>query len=262
MRPADLGFVMPAKALPTSDAGWRRPSVPRPGAPILEAARDDYARVAKTIGRFESITMVVDPAHEADARARCGATVKIVALPIDDSWLRDSGPTYVVDAQGRRAAACFTFNAWGGKYHPYDQDARVAARIAECTGDAAYKSRLVVEGGGFFRRRGDANHRGNLRLECEPQSRRHQIRGGGGTARDARGAQGHLGAGRRDGNRNDGHVDGYLAYIRPGACYSKRCAIPPIRDFRSWRRIAECWSRNGRQGRRFELVPIAEAPPR
>ena len=80
--------------------------------PHIEAARDDYARVANAIGRFEPISMIVDPANEADARARCGAAVTIVVLPIDDSWLRDSGPTFVLDAEGPRAAACFTFNAW------------------------------------------------------------------------------------------------------------------------------------------------------
>lgn len=72
--------------------------------------------------------MAVNTEQAADARARCAPSVGIIELPNDDSWLRDSGPAYVVDAAGKRAAAVFTFNAWGAKYHPFDQDARVGVR--------------------------------------------------------------------------------------------------------------------------------------
>jgi agmatine/peptidylarginine deiminase len=37
-------------------------------------------------------------------------------------------------------------SAWGGKYHPFDHDGKVGARIAEYTGDSVYSSRLVAEG--------------------------------------------------------------------------------------------------------------------
>jgi len=100
----------------------------------LAEGREDFARAANAINRFEPLTMVVNAEQAADARARCASSVRIAELPIDDSWLRDSGPTYIVDGAGKRAAAVFTFNAWGGKYHPFDQDARVGAVIAPAYG--------------------------------------------------------------------------------------------------------------------------------
>jgi len=98
VRPADLGFMMPMEGAPHAGCWMAWPKRVATWGPHIETARDDYARVANAIGRFEPISMVVDPANEADARARCGAAVTIVVLPIDDSWLRDSGPTFVLDA--------------------------------------------------------------------------------------------------------------------------------------------------------------------
>lgn len=126
--------------------------------------------------------------------------------------MRDSGPTSVLDRAGQRAAAAFTFNAWGAKYHPYDQDAKVGARIAEYTGDTVYRSRLVAEGGGF----------------C-----------------------------------SDGHVDGYLALIKPGALLFEDVADPADPRFQLMaenRKVLE--TETDAKGRHFELVSIPEAPRR
>ena len=79
--------------------------------PTLERARQDYAYVANSIADFEPVTMIASSAEDArDARAACSGRVSIVQLPMDDSWLRDSGPIYVVDRAGRHAVH-FRFNA-------------------------------------------------------------------------------------------------------------------------------------------------------
>jgi len=72
--------------------------------------------------------------------------VDVVALPIDDSWFRDSGPTYVVDG-GRREGTCWVFNGWGNKFQPYDNDAKVAAAWVSSQGDVARSVDMVLEGG-------------------------------------------------------------------------------------------------------------------
>ena len=61
--------------------------------------------------------------------------MEIVELPIDDSWLRDSGPIYVVDDSGGRLAVHFGFNAWGEKFSPWDKDAEIGGLIARELGD-------------------------------------------------------------------------------------------------------------------------------
>ncbi len=68
-------------------------------------------------------------------------------LPIDDSWLRDSGPIYVVDDKGGRLAVHFGFNAWGEKFPPWDKDAEIGRLIARELGDEVRQAPMVLEGG-------------------------------------------------------------------------------------------------------------------
>jgi hypothetical protein len=58
----------------------------------------DACRRSPAYGMLDG--MAVNTEQAADARARCAPSVGIIELPIDDSWLRDSGPAYVVDAAG------------------------------------------------------------------------------------------------------------------------------------------------------------------
>jgi agmatine deiminase len=107
----------------------------------------DYANVANAIGRFEPVRMLV-PSHKLDAaRPLLDASVEMIEMPIDDSWARDSGPNFLVGSDGL-AGSDWTFNAWGEKYSPYDQDARMGERILDLAGAQRYPSRLVAEGGG------------------------------------------------------------------------------------------------------------------
>src|ERR1700693_1317124 len=92
MTPADLGFSMPAEWAPHAGCWMAWPKRADLWREYLEAARDDYVRVAQAIARFEPVTLLADPEHAADARRRCGPSVNVVSMPIDDSWLRDSGP--------------------------------------------------------------------------------------------------------------------------------------------------------------------------
>ncbi len=116
----------------------------------LQAVRQDYARLARTIAQFEPLLMIAPPALAGEAQRECGCSVQVLPLPIDDSWTRDSGPTFLVNGVGGLMATAFTFNAWGGKYHPHDQDAQLAGRIAEHLQVPVARSPLVLEGGAIF----------------------------------------------------------------------------------------------------------------
>ena len=116
----------------------------------LAAVKRDYARLARTIAGFEPLMMVA-PSHLAEeARRECGPPAQVIVLPIDDSWTRDSGPTFLVNDRGGLLATAFTFNAWGGKYHPHAEDARLARRIAAHLRVPVAESSLVLEGGSIF----------------------------------------------------------------------------------------------------------------
>jgi agmatine deiminase len=93
---------------------------------------------------------VSDRQFEA-ARAALPDAVRVVEVSTDDAWLRDTGPTFVVDGAGGRRGVDWRFNAWGGHdgglYSPWDRDDRVAAKVLEVEGDARYRAPIVLEGG-------------------------------------------------------------------------------------------------------------------
>jgi agmatine deiminase len=185
----------------------------------LERARDEYAATANAIAAFEPVTMVcANAAEAAQARAMLGASVEVVELPIDDSWMRDSGPIFVVDGDGRRAGVHFGFNSWGEKFAPWDRDAAVGGLLVDRLGDRRYDASFVLEGGSIA-----VDGEGTLLTteECllnpnrNPTMSREEIE---------RGLHDHLGVetivwlgqGLVEDRDTDGHVDMIAAFTRPG----------------------------------------------
>jgi agmatine deiminase len=117
----------------------------------LEQARAAWAEVARSIARFEPVTMVVDVGELSTAEVELGTVpgIELVELPIDDSWMRDSGPI-VVSAPGdpaERRAVQFGFNAWGELVGPFDRDAVAATAVAGHLGLPVLTAPFVLEGG-------------------------------------------------------------------------------------------------------------------
>ena len=262
MRPADLGYSMPAEWAPHAGCWMAWPKRIEVWQQYLETAREDYMRVARAIARFEPLTMIADPEHAADARMRCGPSINVLPLSIDDSWLRDSAPTVVVDPAGRRAAAAFTFNAWGGKYRPHDQDASLGERLAAAAGMPSFRSSLVVEGGGFF-----TDGEGTL-ITAETCVLNPNRNPGWTKAQAEAELRAMLGVrkviwlpGDATDTETDGHVDGYISFVRPGTLLIEVVADPEDPRYAIMaenRQVLE--SETDASGRRFTLVPIAEAP--
>jgi len=116
----------------------------------LDAAKADYAEVARAIASFEPVLVVCNPGQAAEVRDRIGVAVSVEEIPVDDSWARDSGPIVVSDGAGRRAVVQLGFNGWGGKYVPYADDARLATAVADVLGLPVYRAPIVTEGGAFL----------------------------------------------------------------------------------------------------------------
>lgn len=112
----------------------------------LGDAKRAHATVARTISGFEPVTMIANFDDVAEAKKLCGDTVEVINLPIDDSWFRDSGPTYVVD-NDHRVGTCWVFNGWGNKFTPYDNDAKVAAAWLRTQNETVRTVDMVLEGG-------------------------------------------------------------------------------------------------------------------
>lgn len=145
--PATDGFALPPEwqahagclmAWPTRTELWKDE---------LAGAKADYASIAEAISAYEPVIMVCRPQDVAEVRERCGSEVEPLALPLDDSWMRDTGPIFVRNAAGEIAAVDFEFNAWGRRWHPYEDDARLAERICQHLGVRRYSAPMVLEGG-------------------------------------------------------------------------------------------------------------------
>jgi agmatine deiminase len=185
----------------------------------IEQAREQYAGVANAVAAFEPVTMIANPGEQAaQARAACAGGVEVLELPLDDSWLRDTGPIYTYGDDGSRVAVHFRFNAWGEKFAPWDADAAVGALVAEQLGDSVREADLVLEGGSIL-----TDGEGTLLTteQCllhpsrNPQLDRGQIEAALaenlGVSRFV-----WLGHGLVEDRDTDGHVDLIAAFTRPG----------------------------------------------
>lgn len=215
--PAADGFRMPGEFEPHSGCwmAWpERPDNWRLGAGPAQAA---YAAVAAAIVASEPVTMAASAAQLETARALLPSEVRVVEVAADDAWIRDHGPTFVVDSGGDRRGVDWHFNAWGGIYSPWDRDEAVAARVLEIENADRYRASIVLEGGSIH-----VDGEGTVLTteECLLNPNRNPELSKGQIERvllDFLGAEKvvWLGAGVFE-DETDGHVDNLACFARPG----------------------------------------------
>ncbi|HET6573692.1 MAG TPA: agmatine deiminase family protein [Fimbriiglobus sp.] len=166
--PAAAGFRMPAEWEPHRGTwlAWphRRSDWPGRFAPIPWV----YAEIVRALARHEEVNLLVaDADHQAAARrvlerAHADLTrVRFHVCPTDRSWMRDSGPIFVVNPAGERVALDWHFNGWA-KYPDWANDDQVPGFVASLRGMPAVQPtcrghRVVLEGGSI-----DVNGQGLL----------------------------------------------------------------------------------------------------
>ncbi|MBU2157824.1 MAG: agmatine deiminase family protein, partial [Gammaproteobacteria bacterium] len=112
----------------------------------LAEVQVDFARVVNAIARFEPVKLVVDPSAIERARELCGANIELIVLAVNDSWCRDSGPSFICHPQLGLAGVSWRFNAWGGK-SDHDLDEGLARRVLNGLGLECFGTSLSNEGG-------------------------------------------------------------------------------------------------------------------
>lgn len=230
----------------------------------LEEAREGYSEVAAAIGEFEALTMVVRPELAAELRRRLGSAAEVWELPHDDSWLRDNGPTVVLDPSGAAAGVSWRFNAWGRKYEPYDADDALAARILDRLGLRRFDAPLVLEGGSIH-----VDGEGTVLTteECllapdrNPDLSKEDIEG---YLRDYLGAEVVLWLDRGLwGDETDGHVDNLACFVRPGLVVMQTAADSDSPNYRNSRNNLDRLAlMRDAAGRRLEVAALPEPPSR
>ncbi len=261
--PAADGFRMPGEFEP-HDGCWmawpERPDNWRLGA---GPAQEAFAAVAAAIAVSEPVTMAASPSQLERARLLLPASVRVVELESDDAWMRDIGPSFVVDGAGGRRGVDWRFNAWGGIYSPWDRDERVAAAVLEAEGAERYRAPLVLEGGSIH-----VDGEGTVLTteECllnrnrNPGLSREQIER---TLLDHLGAEKIVWLGRGvHADETDGHVDNLACFARPGVVLLSWCedeSDPQQAISRD--ALARLEAATDARGRPFEVVRLPSPGP-
>ncbi|MDT4918483.1 MAG: agmatine deiminase [Pseudonocardiales bacterium] len=115
-----------------------------------EVARRTWAAVANAAAAFEPVTVVVHPRDVTVAPGYLDPQIELREQEIDDAWIRDTGPSFVVGADGALGAVTWAFNGWGQQeWASWEHDRVLGRAVAEWAGAARVDSELVNEGGGI-----------------------------------------------------------------------------------------------------------------
>lgn len=159
--PAGLGYRLPAEWEPHAATwlSWPRNRDSWPGA--FEPVPGIWAELVRTLCEHEPVHILAGgEAVKAEAGRLVGQLpgVTIHDIPTNDAWMRDHGPLFLIGPQGTRPALVhWRYNAWGGKYPPFDLDQQVPRLVAEMLGYRRFEPGIVLEGGAI-----DVNGRGTL----------------------------------------------------------------------------------------------------
>ncbi len=228
------------------------------GVVALDRARRAFAAVAQAISRFEPVTMIARAEHAAAARQICGAGVGISEYAIDDSWLRDTGPTFVRDGQGKLAGVSWRFNGWGEKYIPYDRDGAFAAALLRDLGLPCEEAPLTAEGGALH-----VDGAGTLitTKQCLLNANRNPHM----TAPEIEMVLGKMLGARKviwleqglDGDETDGHIDNVVCFAAPGRLILQGCEDPADANYAiAAENLARLNSERDAAGNRFEILQL------
>ncbi|MBB4284942.1 agmatine deiminase family protein [Roseospira goensis] len=258
------GFRLPGEFEPHDRCWMCWPSNAALWGPHLAAARAAYATVARTIRAFEPVTMVARPEDAEAAAEACGDEIEVWVRPIDDSWARDSGPTFLVDDAGGAIAVDWVFNGWGGKAAAVANDDALASALGIRAGARVVRAPLVLEGGSIC-------SDGEGTLLVTEQCLLHPNRNPG---LDRAALERHLMAllrvetvlwlpyGLADDAETDGHVDNVACFVRPGVVMM--VAPPRDPDHPDHARLSEnqrvLMAATDALGRQLEIIPLPHAP--
>ena len=147
-------WQMPAEWSP-QEAVWLSWPCNRDSAPEThEVLQAKFGEIAAAISRFETVRINAEGAWHKRIQQSINAQrgdMKRVELhdhPTNDVWCRDHGPIFVKHREtGALALTDWQFNAWGGKFPPWNLDNEVPRRIGDTLELPRFESKMILEGG-------------------------------------------------------------------------------------------------------------------
>jgi agmatine deiminase len=170
--PAQLGYRWPAEWEEQAGVWLSWPRNPDTWPGHFEPVPAEFAQFVRLLAEYEPVNILAGGVIE-QAQALVGGlkNVTLHDIPTNDAWCRDHGPTFLSGPLRPSAASLpsgddafaiqvrhgvtdlpsalvdWQYNAWGGKYPPYDLDNEAPRRIAELQGRRVFSPGIVLEGG-------------------------------------------------------------------------------------------------------------------
>ncbi len=154
--PRQLGYRFPAEWEPQAATWFSWPHNVETWPGKFDPIPGVFTGIVKTLAAYQHVNInVSDDAMAHDVRSRLltagvdPAHFTLYNIPTNDSWCRDHGPAFVVNpnAPDPLAIIDWGYNAWGGKYPPFDLDDIVPSQVAEMRNLPVFHPGIIMEGG-------------------------------------------------------------------------------------------------------------------
>jgi len=223
-----------------------------------------YTEVAKSISEFEIVTIIVNEDTAEEANKMCGSFAEIITIPHNDAWVRDNGPTFVLNEEKEIAAINWIFNAWGEKYKPYNLDNRVATKVLETYNVPKLDAQIVLEGGSIHVD-GDGTLLTTEQCLLNPNRNPHLTR-----EQIEEVVVKYLNVTKiiwlkrgLFGDETDGHIDNIACFARPGVVIIQACHDTEDPNYDITRETLEVLQQStDAKGRMLEIIEIPQPPIR
>lgn len=226
----------------------------------------NLASIAKTIAKYEPVSMLVRKQDIDTAIGHLGGLnthtfpIELIEFDMNDLWMRDTGPIFVVNGKGQKSAVNFNFNGWG-EDQEYELDAKVSGFVAKKAGVNIVKSSLVLEGGCFET---DGHGTAIMTESCilnnnrNPNKSKKEVED---ELKELLGLEKIIwlkGVSGKD--ITDGHTDFYARFVKPGVVVVSRDSDKSSYDYKATRENIDILkSSTDAKGNSFKLI-ILDTP--
>lgn len=268
--PASLGYHFPAEWEPHASTWLSWPRNPATWPDHFEPVPAEFAQFVRALAQFEPVNILAGgEAVLRQARELVGSlpNVSLHDIPTNDAWCRDHGPTFLTRQNPAMPAALvdWEYNAWGGKYPPFDKDNEVPRHIAALQSRRRFAPGIILEGGAI-----DGNGCGSLLTtqSCLLNPNRNpQL-----TKSDMEQyLRGYLGAtnilwltgGEIEGDDTDGHIDQLARWINPTTVVVALCEDEADVNYEpTQQNLSELRQMRDQDGRPLTIVPLPLPAPK
>jgi agmatine deiminase len=288
--PVQLGYRWPAEWEPQASVWLSWPRNPATWPEHFEPVPGEFAQFVRLLAEYEPVNILAGGKEVMEqARSLVGKlkNVTLHDIPTNDAWCRDHGPTFLgsgfrvqgserrqrTEDRGQAAAPLnpeprtlnppalvdWGYNAWGGKYPPFDLDNEVPRRIAELQGRRVFTPGIILEGGAI-----DGNGCGTilttesclLNPNRNPQLDREGVEG---YLRDYLGAKKvlWLTGGEIAGDDTDGHIDQIARFVDPTTVVVSACDDPTDANYGpTQQNLVELQVMTDQDDRPLNIIPL------